>query len=187
MSKNNFLILSCAALFFLTACENNISEVRALSLKKPGIEEGFGIESYLSIGAQTKAKLTAPFMLRYQLDTPKVEFPKTLHAYFYDDTLGIESQLTAKYGMYLENSRKIYLKDSVRVFNRNADSLFCEDLIWDQNQEIFYTESPVMIRQIKPINQKIYGIGFIADQNFRKFTIKKILPNSFAILPDSTQ
>src|SRR5687768_5815908 len=68
-------LISC---FFVCSCENDIAKVKDLSSKKIGIEEAKNIESLLSQEGKMKAKLTAPYMLRYQLDTPKVEFPKTL-------------------------------------------------------------------------------------------------------------
>ena len=61
--------------FFVWSCENDIREVQNLNQKTISVEEGKQIESYLSEGGKVKAKLTAPLMLRYQKDTPKVEFP----------------------------------------------------------------------------------------------------------------
>ena len=160
------LLVSC---FFVYACENNYNEVQQLGKKKTNIEEGKFIVSYLSQNGLMKAKLTAPLMLRYQLDTPKTEFPKSLHVDFYDANTKIESQLSAKYGNYFENESKVFLKDSVVVFNVTGDTLHCRELYWDQRKELFYTEKNVIIQ--KP-DQKIYGTGLTADQSFKWFTIK---------------
>lgn len=172
------LIGSC---FFVYACENNYNEVQNLGKKKVNVEEGRYIESYLSQGGKVKARLTAPLMLRYQLDTPKTEFPKSLHVEFFDDSTKIESQLSAKYGNYLENENKVYLKDSVVVFNISGDTLHCRELYWDQRKEVFYTDKNVIIQ--KP-DQKIYGTGLTADQNFKWFTIKNAY--GFINIPDSS-
>ena len=160
------LLVSC---FFVYACENNYNEVQQLGKKKINIEEGKFIVSYLSQNGLMKAKLTAPLMLRYQLDTPKTEFPKSLHVDFFDANTKIESQLSAKYGNYFENESKVFLKDSVVVFNITGDTLHCRELYWDQRKELFYTEKNVIIQ--KP-DQKIYGTGLTADQSFKWFTIK---------------
>jgi LPS export ABC transporter protein LptC len=168
--------------FFVCSCENDINEVKNLNKKSIGVEEGKQIESYLSQNGKVKAKLTAPVMLRYQRDTPKVEFPKSLHVDFYNDSTKVESQLSAKYGRYLENENKVYLRDSVVVFNVNHDTLFCKELYWDQMKAIFYTDKNVIIH--KP-DQKVYGTGLIADQNFQWFTIKNP-HNSYLDIPDSS-
>lgn len=168
--------------FFVCSCENDIREVQNLNHKSIGVEEGKQIESYMSQGGKVKAKLTAPLMLRYQKDTLKVEFPNTLHVDFYDDSTRIDSKLFAKFGRYLENENKVFLRDSVIVFNITGDTLICQELYWDQNKAIFYTDKKVIVR--KP-DGKTYGTGLIADQDFKKFTIKKV-HNSYLDIPDSS-
>ncbi len=173
------LITGC---FFVFSCENDINKVRDLNKKSVGIEEGKQIESYLSQNGRVKAKLMAPLMLRYLLDTPKVVFPKTLRVDFFNDSTKLDSKLFAKYGQYLENDNKVFLKDSVVVFNITGDTLFCQELYWDQVKAIFYTEKNVIIH--KP-DQKVYGNGLIADQSFKWFTIKHP-HNSFLKIADSS-
>ncbi|TDH20889.1 LPS export ABC transporter periplasmic protein LptC [Segetibacter sp. 3557_3] len=167
--------------FFVLSCENDMSAVQELSKKKIGVEEAKNIESYLSQDAKLKAKLTAPSMLRYQFDTPKVEFPKSLHVNFYNDSLKVESELSADYGRYLENENKVFLRDSVVVFNKVGDTLHCKELYWDQRQESFYTDKNVILLQP---SQKLYGKGLRARQDFKGFTI--IDPTGFILIPDST-
>lgn len=164
---------ACALLLLLVAsagCENNINEVRALGQKKTGVEEGIKIESFLSQDSKTKARLTAPLMLRYLTDTIRTVFPNTLHVEFYNDSTVVESTLFAKYGTYAENDRKVLLKDSVIVINvLKHDTLRTEELWWDQNLQVFYTDKPVHIRQPE---QKLDGaFGMKADQNFKEWTL----------------
>lgn len=150
--------------FFLCACENDMEDIKALTVKRASVEEGIEINSYLSQKAKVKAKLTAPLMKRYQTDSPYVEFPKTLHVDFYNDSLKIESQLNARYGKYKENEHKVFLKDSVVFFNIKGDTLYCRELWWDQQTEKFYTDKPV--RMVRKDNTVIYGMcGLRASQN----------------------
>ena len=168
--------------FFVYSCENKMEDVQNLGKKTIGIEEGKQIESFLSQGGKVKAKLMAPLMLRYQTDTAKVEFPKNLRVDFYNDSTTIESKLFAKYGNYLENENKVFLRDSVIVFNVLGDTLICKELYWDQVKATFYTDKKVIIRKR---DQKIYGSGLVADQNFQWFTIKDV-HNSYINIPDSS-
>jgi LPS export ABC transporter protein LptC len=171
------------------ACENDVNEVKALGKKNTGVEEGKNIESLLSNNGKLKAKLTAPIMLRYQFDSAMVEFPKTLHVLFYDSLTRVESVLDAKYGRYLENSNKVFLKDSVQVFNVKGDTLWCNELYWDQAKQTFFTDKPAIISQAQ---QKICAKeGLIADQNFKWFTLIKVGRNytgkdNYINIPDST-
>jgi LPS export ABC transporter protein LptC len=174
------LIAGC---FFVCSCENDMREVQAMGKKTIGVEEAKNIESYLSQGGKVKAKLVAPLMLRYQRDTPKVEFPKSLFVNFYNDSSQVESKLSAKYGNYFENENKIFLRDSIVVFNVTGDTLFCNDLYWDQQKGIFYTNKNVIIK--KPSGQLMYGKGLVANQDFKSYTIRSVY-NSIINIPDSS-
>jgi len=159
-----------AALVLLSSCENSIKNTPSSLQRKPVPEEGEKIESYLSEGAKVKGKLTSPYMLRYQkADTPYSEFPRTLHVDFYTDSLQIESQMDAKYGKYLPNQNKVFLRDSVVVKNvLKGDTLHCKYLWWDQQTQKFTTDDSVAIYTKDKI---LFGNGMEADQNFRWYTI----------------
>jgi len=187
---SRIIIAVVIAVVTLSSCENDIQLVKALGEHKLGIEKGKNIESIMTEGGKTSARLTAPLMLRYQTDSAKVEFPKSLHVDFYDSLTTVESQLYASYGRYLENDNKVFLSDSVIVFNRKKDTLWCKELYWDQTLGLYYTDKPVVISQQNP-KQKIYGQGLRADQNFKWFTLNKIGrintgKQSFINIADST-
>lgn len=160
-----------------------------LGKRRMGVEEGTNIESIFSNGGNLRADLKAPLMLRYLMDTPKVEFPKSLHVDFYDSAAHVESQLFAKYGRYFEEEGKFFLRDSVIVFNVKKDTLWCKELYWDQARQMFYTDKPIKLSQHDP-RQLIFGQGLTADQNFKWFSIIK--PGRFGNqeslinVPDST-
>lgn len=154
-------------------CENNMKDLPGSGKKKVIPETGRQIESYLSEGAKVKGKLSSPYMLRYmQADSPYVEFPRTLHVDFYNDSLVIESQVDALYGKYFQNQSKVFLRDQVVVKNiLRGDTLHCKELWWDQSTSKFYTDKPV---QIYTKDKILFGTGMEADQSFRWYTIKKL-------------
>jgi len=137
--------------FFITvvsSCENDVATVNDLLEKKTAVEEGYNIVSYLSQEATMKAKLSAPYMLRYVTDSSFIEFPKTLHVDFYDTSGNIESILDARYAKYREFERKVYLRDSVVVINKvKRDTLKTNELWWDQDKQEFFTDKYVEVRQ----------------------------------------
>lgn len=156
--------------YFLSGCENSLKELNQFSEKKIGVETLKQVNILYSIGDFTKAKLTAPLMLRYDVASPYDEFPHTLHADFYDDSLHITSRLDAHYGRYMEAESKVFLKDSVVVINVKGDTLYCNELYWDRwrKGEEFYTDKPVRIRTPTQI---IDGDGLDAPQDFRSWHI----------------
>jgi LPS export ABC transporter protein LptC len=165
---NAVLILSC---IFLLSCENDESKVRNLNSTKTGVEEAKTITLNYTIGGKTKAILTSPLMLNVQESIPYVEFPKTLHVDFYNDSAKIESKLNAHYGRYKQYQSIVYLKDSVVVINmEKGDTLICDELYWDRSKtgNEFYTDKPVRIRTK---TETINGKGMEASQDFKNWRI----------------
>ena len=158
------LILCC---FFVVACENTDADLQKFSPNKAiAVEEAKEVKIIYTLGEKTSARLIAPLMLRHQTSTPYLEFTKGVHADFFDDSLKIESKLDARYAKYTESESKVFLRDSVVVFNILGDTLFCEELYWDRNipGREFYTDKPVRIRTPTHI---IDGDGLDAPQNFQ--------------------
>lgn len=160
--------MSC---FFLLACENTAEELEQFSgNKKIGVEEAKGVKIIYTLGEKTSAIITAPRMLRHQEANPYLEFPNTIKADFYDDSLQIESRLRANYARYTERESKVFLRDSVVVYNVLGDTLYCKTLYWDRNRpgQEFYTSDPVRIRTPTQI---IDGEGLDAPQDFKSWHI----------------
>ena len=163
------LLISC---LFVLSCENDITEVNDLLKKQTGVEEGKDITSYMSQQGVVKAKLRSPYMLRYQSDSPYVEFPRSLHVDFFNDSTKIESTVDALFARYREYESKVFLKDSVVVINiEKGDTLKTNELWWDQNTQEFYTDKPVRIYQK---DKTIFGRGLKAKQDFSSYDIFNI-------------
>ena len=155
---------------FVAACENSPEEIKHATSRRIGVEEAKDVNINYSIMGKTKARVTAPLMFRYQDTVPYVEFPKTIHADFYNDSLIIQSRLDAKYGRYMETENKVFLKDSVKVINNTGDTLYCNELYWDRSKvgREFYTDKPVRIRTKTHV---INGTGLDAPQDFKEWHI----------------
>ncbi len=181
------IVVACvSSCIFFTACENNVNEVKALGSKVGGIDVGKDVTIYISNDGKITAKLMAPIMNKYLVDSGKmIEFPNSLKVDFYKDSLVVESKLSAKYANYIETENKVFLRDDVVVFNILGDTLWCKEMYWDQNTSTFHTDKDVIVKQHNPI-AKIYGKGFEANQNLTDIHILKPQSNSFAIISDSS-
>jgi LPS export ABC transporter protein LptC len=173
---NKFSAHSCAlaiglGIFSLAACENDMAKVAALNRRTSFVEVAHEINADFWQDGKTfaKATLTAPYMIRYN-DTPRMEFPRSMHVDFYNDsTYKIESRLDARYGIYYEGQNKVYLRDSVKIVNlAKRDTIYCEDLYWNQNTGKFYTHRRVRIYEP---TQVLFGKGMESTQDFANVTI----------------
>jgi LPS export ABC transporter protein LptC len=187
--RNKILKIAVACMsscFFMASCENDVDAVKALGARVGGIDVGKDVAIYVSNDGKLGAKLTAPLMNRYLLDSSKmIEFPQSIHVDFYKDSNQIESQMSAKYAKYKETDNLVFLKDDVIIFNTLGDTLWCKEMYWDQNTGRFYTEQDVVVKQHSPL-AKIYGKGLEANQNLTDIRIFKPQPNSYAIIQDSS-
>ncbi len=174
LSANFFFILfGSVSCWLLAACENNMKNLPNFREKHISVDEGRNITAYMSESAKVKARLTAPYMRRNEGDSPYVEFPQTLHVDFFNDSMVISSIMDARYGKWIEQESKVLLRDSVVVKNTlKGDTLYCQELWWDQKREKFYTDKPVRIH--KAGGTVLYGTGLEAPQDFSGYTIYQI-------------
>jgi LPS export ABC transporter protein LptC len=188
MNKNCLLtLLSYVLLCILPGCENDINEVRALGKQSTNVEVGTQIDSYLSVAGKVNAHLTAPKILRYQGNgVRKSEFPNTLHVDFYNDSMKIESRIDAQYGSYIENERKVLLKNHVVASNIQGDTLFTDELWWDQVSEKFYTDKKVTYSKNYRSDYFVGVKGMTCDQNFTNLKMFESESSSYFTYRDST-
>ncbi len=153
------------------ACENSDQELtdwtRSIQLR----EEASQIESYLSQGGALRAKLLAPKMYRVSADTVYAEFPKSLHCDFFNASRQLDSKLDSKYGIYYESLNRVFLRDSVVVVTTKGDTLLTQELWWDQNTQLFSTNTAVTY---KAPGKRIYGAkGLEATQDLSRITFRE--------------
>ena len=118
--------------------------------------------------AIVKIRLRAP--KQYIMDNDDKEFPDGVHIEFYDKDETISSELVADKGYYVKKENHYKAIGNVLFFNRKTgDELSSEELIWEPDEEIVYTEKFVTIKSEDEIHT---GEGLMADQDFESYTIE---------------
>ena len=181
------IALICSIIFGGMGCENDLTEIREMASKSTNVEVGTSIDSYLSLEGKAKAHLTAPKIIRYQGEGPrKSEFPNSLHVDFFNDSNKIESRIDAQYGIYNENDKKILLKNNVVATNIYGDTLFTDELWWDQLAEKFYTDKKVAISK-NYRNDYFVGLkGMTCNQSMTDFKLFMLEDKSYTTYKDSS-
>ena len=181
-NNKNFLLAAILCCLFILGCENDPRKIKELTQTKKLVEEALNVETLFSQNGRMRSKLTAPLMLHYYSDSSYFEFPRSLHVNFFDSSGKMESHLDAQYGKYFESQDKVYLRDSVFVYNVKGDTLWSPDLWWDQRAHKFYTDKKVRIHKN---GDRIYGgEGLEANQDLTEINIRQI-SNSIVNVPDS--
>jgi hypothetical protein len=167
------------------SCNNTKKDLSIFDKKKLNQEESKNVVSYLSQAGLIKARLSAPLMIRYTSDSVRVEFTKGLHTEFflvdkerpaYLDTNIVESHIFSKFGRYTEFNNKVYIWDSVVCYNAiKKDTLWCDDLWWDQDKQLIYTWGKFRFKTHD--GQDMHGdgekTGFTAKQDLSEYTLYK--------------
>ncbi len=167
----SFLFCVCCCL--VISCKNDIGKLKQkLDKSIVNVERAEEVTIIYSKDGITKAKLfTNNFQHIQNVEPSYIEMSKGLKVEFYNDTLQVQSTLTAKYGKYFEQNGNVLVRDSVVVTNIKKEMLNTEELVWNEKLQKFYTEKFV---KITTPTQIIYGDGLESNQNFSEYKIINI-------------
>jgi LPS export ABC transporter protein LptC len=175
-SMYNKLII-CGVLFanllFWASCENNMEEVKAVSEQfETTVETIEEVKMLYSESANIRVELRAPKLLRHKTKNPFLEFPEGLQLTFFDDSLQVNSVLSANYGIRYEKEQRTIVRDKVVWLNENKnEKLETEELLWNERARKILSDKFV---KITTDTESIFGEGFEAEQDFSSYKIKKI-------------
>ena len=156
----------------LSACSNDLKQLPPDAQAKDfENDRAIDVTFIRSEKGKTKAELhTNEFVKNDNANPAYVDMLKGLKVDFFNDSLKVESTLTARSARYYPRSGNIIVRDSVVVVNRRGEKLQTEELIYNQNLERFYTEKFV---RITTGDQITYGEGMEANQDFTWFRIRR--------------
>jgi LPS export ABC transporter protein LptC len=168
----------CRLLYFyftisviLVGCNSDINKLKAVKLqRKITVETTIDAEMIYSDSAKVKAKLNAPILLNNKTDSPYYEMPKGMQVVFFDDSLKQSSKVTADYAITKDNLKILELRKNVVAVNNKGETFKSEELIWDQNKRIFFSNKVV---DITTNSAQISGTKFWAKEDFSYYEIKQ--------------
>jgi LPS export ABC transporter protein LptC len=171
---------------------NDLKKVKALSEKGSGVEVARGVKTYYyGPNGNVKGILSAPVLYRYLRDTPYMLMDSGLKVDFYNDSLQLQTILTAKKGWYYEKTNDITVRDSVVVTTVEGKKLLTDELNWDPKLQQFYTYKPA--RLITEGQDVTADSGLVAPgdlSSYRLFKTSgplKMDPHDFGDSADSTK
>ncbi len=167
-----FCLLPFAFCLLLSSCKYPLEEAKLIiSRANVKIEKGENVQINYSDNGVVRIQASGPTVTRYNTEKPYLEFSDGIQILFYNEVHAVESKLTAKYATAIENSKSMTARDSVVVINNKGEVLNTDELIWDEDKKIIYSNSFVKITTADEI---IYGNGMTANENFTDYEIKHI-------------
>lgn len=134
-----------------------------------GVAENINLK-YTDSG-KVKAVLISPKMLDFSnLDFSYNEFPEGVILDVYDDKNN-KSVVVSDFGMVYNKTDLIDLQGNVRIATYNNDTLFAEQLYYDNKKDWLFTNRPVSFKQGQDI---INGNGFDSDTKFENAKVLEV-------------
>jgi LPS export ABC transporter protein LptC len=163
------MVIAIAVTMFFS-CKNNLKEIQKIGISENepiGVAENINLK-YTDSG-KVKAILVSPKMLDYRnRDFPFSEYPEGINLTLYDDD-NKKNKVIADYAIVYDMTDLIDLQGHVVIATYSKDTLFAEQLYYDQKKEWLFTNKPVKFRTGSDL---IKGNGF--DSN-TKFTNAEVL------------
>ena len=161
------ILLSMVTVFTVTlffSCDNNFKAVQNIGILDSGpLTIAENINSKYTDSGRLKSILQSPKMLNYSnREFAFYEFPEGINLILYDDD-NQESNVVADYAIMYDETDLIDLQGNVVLATHNKDTLFAEQLYYDQIKEWLFTNTPVTF---KMQDQLINGNGFDSNRNF---------------------
>ena len=110
--------------------------------------------------------MEAPLVCQYSKPEPKTEYPKGIKMRFFNGYNKPTGTLTARYAVSYDKRQETILRDSVVIVDlQNGDTVYLQDLIWNQLQHRVYSDKPLRSKNGARIT---LGDRFDSDDEFRE-------------------
>ncbi|MDN3491987.1 LPS export ABC transporter periplasmic protein LptC [Winogradskyella bathintestinalis] len=149
------------------SCNNDFDDIQKVGiLQNQPIGEAEDINlKYTELAEDTVkllANLLSPKMLDYSnRNFPFNEFPKGIELKIYDDNNN-QTTITSNYAIVYNETDIIDLRGDVRIATHEKDTLYTEQLYYNQKLEWAFTNEPWQFGTL-------HGIGFDSDKEFKNF------------------
>jgi LPS export ABC transporter protein LptC len=162
------------------SCDNRLKEVQNIGVSENepiGVAENI-THKYTDSG-RVKSILISPKMLDYSnRDFAFNEFPEGINLELFNEK-NEKTTILADYAIIYDKTNLIDMKGNVILATETNDTLFAEQLFFDQTKQWIFTNQPVTFRRDLDL---INGNGFDSDSKFTDAEVLEI--NGIVILDE---
>lgn len=171
--KRRHIFISMVVVFATTilfSCKKNFKEIQQIGVLQNGpAGEAKNINLKYTDSGKIKANLVSPKMLDYSnRDFPFSEFPEGIHLDLFDDQ-NHKSIVIADYAISYSETDLIDLQGNVVLMTYTKDTLFAEQMYYDQRREQLFTNYPVRFKFASGNSGK--GNIFDSDVKFENYEL----------------
>lgn len=174
--KSTVVVLAATVLF---ACGNKLSEVQKIGLSENepiGVVEDFNLK-YTDSGRMTANLISSKMLDFTNRDFDFIEFPEGAHLDVFDKA-NQKSTVVADYAIVYNKTGIIDMQGNVVLNTAAQDTLFAEQLYYDQEKEWLFTNKSVIF---KNKGNRIPGIGFDSNADFTNAQVLEIREGTITV------
>lgn len=162
--KNLFrILLTSSILFLFISCENDLSDLPDFDKNPENIDIAENVTILLSREGVLKVEIAADtFYQQAHLETEYIDLVGNVSIQFYTPDLEKETTLTGDFARFYTEENNAIVQNNVVASNLEGDSLFTEELVWNNKLRKFFTEKEVKIIMK---NEVSYGTGLEANED----------------------
>jgi LPS export ABC transporter protein LptC len=160
-------IVTAIVVTMFFSCKNNFKEVQQIGvLQNEPIGIAVNINLKYTDSGKVKANLLSPKMKDFsnRQDFPFQEFPDGIKLLLFDK--GEKSTILSDYAISYDQNDLIDLQKNVIIVTQQGDSIFANQLYYDQKNEQIFTNEAFKMKSPTKI---ITGNGFNSDKDFKHF------------------
>ncbi len=160
------------AVFISYSCETKIAKAEGFEILSLPSLTGSDIYTVFTDSGKIQLIMAAPVMESWSnFESPYTEFRKGMKIYFHDGQKEPIAIASSKYAKFFDKENLWEMNDSVVIINESGDKLETEQLFWNRDKNLVYTDRFVKITNE---DQTVMGTGFESDPQLTRRKIKNV-------------
>ena len=164
------VVISAAVMSF--SCSGKIEKVEGFEILSLPSLTGQDIYTVFTDSGKIKMIMSAPVMEKWDnVNSPYTEFRKGMKIFLHDGHKDPVATASSRYAKFFDKENLWELDDSVVIINESGDKLETEQLFWNRDKNLVYTDRFVKITNE---DQTVMGTGFESDPQLTRRKIKNV-------------
>lgn len=169
------ILVACATMFILSGCQNEISEIKAITDPKlVPVQSTFNSSFSYSIDGVVRTKIYALQLDQYVSDSSYLIAPKTFHIQFFDSLGQYTGTMNGNEAIFSQKSNTLWTKGNLVLENWKNEKLETNSLTFYLDSDLVYTPDFV---KISSENSVLEGKGLRSNGSFSNYEINQTSGN----------
>jgi LPS export ABC transporter protein LptC len=169
------ILVACVAMFILSGCQNEISEIKAITDPKlVPVQSSFNSNFSYSIDGVVRTKIFALQLDQYVSDSSYLIAPKTFQIEFFDSLGQYTGTMRGNEAVFSQKSNTLWTKGNLVLENWKKEKLETNSLIFYLDSDLVYTPDFVKISSESSVLQ---GKGLRSNGSFSNYEINQTSGN----------